>query len=114
MYLRGLKELSYKIMNQKIEIQEEQKIINDTLKYIEYLNNAISKYELLYRNSFKKHIYLKYKNIGDLCDYRINLTCKIIDYNNVKDSYVNYLNVCNETIVKMYNNLLYLEILFNK
>lgn len=103
-----------KYKSQQQEIKEEEFNIKKTKSFIYKLVKKIHTLNLLYKLSFKKKYYIKFKDIKDLQLHRQEIEDKIFNLNKKLDFQNTYLNKCNNNLTKMYNNLVYYEILFNK
>lgn len=109
---------NYKLI-QSINVQKRHiKYQKENIKYLYTLkrkcNDSLIELNNLYINSYKKYIVNSKYSIGDLCDYRLELTCKINELNECINILNNKLNQCNKNVIVMINNLCNLEILLNK
>lgn len=102
--------------------------INLKRKYIKYYDNKrckllylnkqirdnIHELSLVYKNSFKKNVYMNFKNVGDLCDYRLEIIYKQHELREHLDNVNKEINHLNNYFSELYNDLLYYEIMYNK
>lgn len=117
-----------KVMNHLLKKEDWMNQINLKRKYIKYYDNKrckllylnkqirdnIHELSLIYKNSFKKNVYMKFKNVGDLCDYRLEIIYKQHELQEHLDSVNKEINYLNNYFSELYNDLLYYEIMYNK
>lgn len=100
-------------MKQKTEIKNEKLNILETNNLTLKLVRRIHFLHFNYKQSFKKKVYLNF-TLKDLLIYRENI-CQEVYFLNKKIEFNNhYINTCTKNLNKMYNNLLYIELLINK
>lgn len=103
----------------KIKKQEKEiKLIEENREYLYSLKRkvceCIDQLNYEYKKTYEPCIYNRFKNIGDLCDLRMEMTSKLCE---LQDSLVlldKKIKECNVNFACNHNNLLYLEMLLNK
>jgi len=109
---------NYKLLKSIEKQKMHIKLQKENVKYLYTLkrkcNDSLNELNKLYINSYKKYIVNNNYSIGDLCDYRLELVCKINDLHECINILNNKLNQCNKNLIVQINNLCNLEILLNK
>lgn len=106
------------LKNKRNNIINKIKIFNNKLNnlYSKQYNIKINIEDLNknYKNSFKKYFYLQFKNIKELCDYRLEIIYKQLKlYDSLEIVNKNIENVT-KNLILMYNELTNIDILINK
>lgn len=76
--------------------------------------NKIKKFHKKYNKSYKKEFYMHFNDVHEIEDFRMSLLIRIANTKNDLQYLQNLNEECNKNIIKMYNNIMYLELLIKK